>query len=348
MASKKEQATKILADALGVDASAPPPPPPAPTFPAAPETASEEVEEASEVASGDTAEEAQDGDDGDVDVNELAEMLGISVEDVYGLRVPMADGEKPRRLGDLKDAERRAADLNRKLTALQSEYDTARKALDTAQAQGPAAFQGMPQELDALRLNAARWHEHVYNNPTYWNQIKEDDPAQYAAELVQAQTTAQQAAQQFQMGAMQWQQTQKQQFEELLREKRKALADRDSAWANEDTRRERYNLISKWLRDANAEVPNNLDQILVDPGWTSVLFDAAKTWDNAQKAGDTKAPPRVGTSKLRRSALKTAVASSSKSRISKLVKQAQSGRRADKVAAGEAILTEALTRRTQR
>lgn len=338
MATKKEQAGQILLDALGGSEQTQTPV----TFPEPPETAAE----SEAVASDGDITEADVNDDGPAaDLNDLAEALGLSIEDVYGLQVPMADGESPRSLGDMKDAERRAAELGRKLTALQTEHDTAKKAISTLQSQGSAAFQGMPQELDQARLNAARWHEHVHNNPAYWNQLKEADPGTYAAELVQAQTTAQQTAQQFQMGAMQWQEMQKRQLDELITEKRRKLAERDSTWADEDTRKGRYRLISEWLRDSGADVPENLDQILVDPGWAIPMSDAAQAWKNAKTAG-SKVTPHVGTSKLKRSALKTAAGSTSRSRIDTLVKRAQSGKRVDKAAAGEAILSQALKKRS--
>ena len=339
MPSKKQQATDILAKALGVDAEAPPPPP-APVQPVAEDPPPPPVTEEPEAA-------ADDGvSDEPATLADLANALGIDASELYEVMVPQQDGAEPVPLGKLKDAEGRARQLEKKLRGLESDHETTRKELDTLRSQGQPAFGGIPPELDQLRLRAAQWHEYVNGNETYWNQLQQDDPAQYAAEFTKAQHNAQLAVDTFQRASAGWQAEQQRLLKELTANQRRKLAEDDAAWADEDTHRTRLRTISEWLRSEGATVPDDLGQTLTDPGWTKALFKAAAAAQGL-KAVEGNPVRKVGTAKLTRGSLKRGGTQGAK--LVDIIKRArETGRASDKRAAGEAILANALPKKQPR
>ena len=334
MSSKQAQAVEILQNALGGAENKQP-------EDKKTEKQPPEIEEAPLQTESDLQTEPKDEEP--ATMADLAEMLGCDVADLYDVQIPMPDGGVPASLGSLKDAERRARKLDGQLQSLQSERKTLEKELNALRSRAPAAFGGMPPELDTLRMQAAQWYAHVNNNPEYWKQLRENDSAEYAAAYTEAQTKANQAATMFQQGMMQWQATQQQQLNDLLSEKRAKLAEKDPAWADDNERKSRYQIVSDWLREEGAEVPDNLSDVLIDPGWTQALFKAAK---QAKNLGQIKegAPKKIGSAKLRRGTLRSGT--QEKAHLAELVKRARDTRRTtDKKAAAAAILESAFNKK---
>lgn len=331
MPSKKEQAAKILEEAGFGEPLSPPPPSDGPVKSLAGEKAA--FDDAPDTQE---AHEDVEDDDAAATLADIAELMGVDITELYDVQINMGK-EPPSSIGKLKDAERRARELEKRLRGLEQEHEQDQKELTNLRTQGAAPFGGMPPELDQLRLRALQWHEYVYQNSGFWDQLKDEEPAQYAAELTKAQMTAQQVANQFRHEFAAWQQQQQQQMKDLQRQQRKKLAETDAAWADDTIRAERYKTISDWLRDGNAAVPDNLSDVLTDPGWANRLYEAAAAAQGVKNA-EKGTPRKVGTAKLRRGALRRGGSSTGK--LTDLIKHAkQTGKASDKRAAGEAILT---------
>ena len=88
-------------------------------------------------------------------------------------------------------------------------------------------------------------------------------------------------------------------------------------------------------------MPDNLEDVLVDPGWASALYKAASA-QKALKSAKDKVPTTAGSVKLRRSALNRSGQANTQ-RLGDLIKRAkESGNRQHKEDAAAAILTNAL------
>ncbi len=332
MPTKNEQGAKILADHMGINLTDQPAPQ-APTQ--APVQQPVEQAPVSEIV-----EHEDTGEDtGPASLADLADHLGVDITELYDVQVNMGN-EEPTTVGKLKDAERRARQLEKQLRGLETEREQDQKQLDALRAQNTSPFGGMPNELDQMRMTAKQWHDYTYNNQPYWTRLQEEDPAQYMSEFTRAQQTAAQAANQFQQGFAAWQAQQQTLMSDLKKQQRKKLAESDAAWADDTTRAERYKVISDWLRDGNANVPDNLSDVLTDPGWANTLYEAAVAAQNLKTAKEG-APRKVGTAKLRRGVF--GKGSTSGGKLADLIKHAKkTDRQSDKRAAGEAILTNAF------
>lgn len=331
MPSKHEQGAKILAEGLGIDLSDPPTQAP---------TQAPMQQPIEQAPAAETIEHEETGEDAGVaTLADLAAHLEVDITDLYDVQVNMGN-EEPTTVGKLKDAERRARQLEKQLRGLETEREQDQKQLEALRTQNTSPFGGMPAELDQARLNAYQWHNYVYQNQPFWDRLKEDDPAQYMAEFTRAQQTAAQAANQFQQGFAAWQAQEKALLSDFRKQQRRKLAEADAAWADDTTRAERYKVISDWLRNGNANVPDNLSDVLTDPGMVNTLYEAAAAAQNLKTAKEG-APRKVGTAKLRRGALRSGSVSGGK--LVDLIKHAkQTGKQTDKRAAGEAILTQAF------
>ncbi len=335
MTNRKQQAADILATALNADA---PEPPKAEKI--TEETPLEEIKVSEQTSQ---SEEEEDRDSKEISLNELAEILDCDVVDLYGIQVPMPDNGSPIKIGELKDSERRARKLQSKIYDLEKEREDLKREIESAK-QAPATFSGLPMELENLRANAIQWNNFVQNSPEYWKDLRNNDPGEFAAAYTDAQANAKKSADQFQYAFAQWQSYQQQQIKDLLSKKRAKLIERDSRWADDEERKARYRMISEFLRDEGAEVPENLSEVLVDPGWTSALFGAARSAKMAKSVKD-ETPKKVGSAKLRRGALKSPNAAA-KQRLNTLVDKARKTKtRVDKEAAGGAILEQAFSKR---
>ena len=134
-------------------------------------------------------------------------------------------------------------------------------------------------------------------------------------------------------------------MKELLSKKRAKLAELDEGWADSETRKSRIRDISDWLRSEHAEVPDNLADVLentpIDPGWMAALYKGAKA-SKAMRSAKEGVPQKVGSAKLRRSALNRGEKASN-ARLSEIIKRAkESSNRQVKQDAAAAILTNAL------
>lgn len=148
--------------------------------PAPADAAPEAPQEASEDAPKETAADVSDDDVPAVEsLADLAEVLGTDVAELYNLRIPVtsADGERADvSLGEWKDAYQSSA----KAQKLQAELESKRAAFEQHQAQVAQQIQGRLREVDAL-VNAAEGQLLSEYNAIDWNQLRQQDPADWAA-----------------------------------------------------------------------------------------------------------------------------------------------------------------------
>ncbi len=277
-------------------------------------------------------------DEGPIQLSDIAAHLGCDVADLYDVLVPMPHSEEPVALGALKDSERKARKVTSQLRELEAKRELLEKELSTLRSNNSIGM--LPPQLDALRFNAAQWHNYVNNNPDYWKNLRENDSAEYAAAFTEAQNKAREAAMQFQIAHTHWQTEQERQFKEVLSKNRAKLSESDSVWSDETELKNRYSVIKNWLRDENATVPDDLESVLIDPGWVTALYKAAVN-AQANKQIKDSTPKKVGSAKLRRGALKSGT--KQKQKLDALIKRAgNSHSRSEKMAAATAILEDAF------
>lgn len=228
--------------------------------------------------------EAPDDDGETIEVetlSDLAEHFGIDPADLYNLKVPvsMADGSRAEvSLGEWKDSykasqeaaqeARRAAEQRQALEAKQQALETEwRQRIEDTAASLQVAEQAMLSEFNGIN----------------WDQLRQEDPAEWSARRQlfnernsQLQQAKREIAERWQQHEAATKQQQQQQTAERLETERKALLQALPQWANEETAQAERSALANYLGSngfSQDEVNNVSDHRLVVMARKAMLYD---------------------------------------------------------------------------
>lgn len=246
-----------------------------------PETEAPEVEAQAELET-----EEDDADAKSIELyNELAEHLGVDVAELYEVSVPVSnpDGTKANiSVGKLKDAWQENQKAAKAIKQAQEEYEALNK-------QRVAAEESIAREASktASFLNAAKQELTREFNQVNWDQLRAQDPGQYAVKRQdyierngRLQSMEQQASRQWDEQQAQVKQQKQEQFGQFAQREQAALVEAIPEWRNEEA----ANVEKAKLRDYLLNIGYLADE--VDHAYdhrTIVLARNAMMWDEQQK-----------------------------------------------------------------
>ena len=251
-----------------------------------PEEVNEEPAQDSEVEEAPTAEKEESPSGEDVEelnissFNELAEHLGIDIADMYQLAVPIntPEGRKEITLGEWKDSVQASEQLKAERAKLseiaeqrEAELRNFSESIQHSMTQANAVVQMAEHELmrDYQSVN--------------WQELREYDPAEFAAkqqEFGQRQNQIQQAKQNALQQMQMAQQQQMMMLQESLPEQQKALTKLIPSWENESTASAEKAKVAEFLVKAGFkpdEVNNLYDARAVALAYKAMKYDELKS-----------------------------------------------------------------------
>ena len=245
--------------------------------------AEEPVEEVSEEAEGDSPDPVEATDDGDepesddqepdaeepesnqYTVEDLADALEMTPEDFLAaikVKAKVSGDVKELTLGELQKGYQREADYTRKTQELAEQ----RKATEAYIAQQREAFTAQQTELSSLIQATEQNLNGQYANVN-WEQLRAEDPAEYAARIQDYQLRQNQLQQWKQHGTAQWNQyqqqlqaEQQQRFQQQVEQANEVLTQKMPEWADEVKRTEEQKAISEYLM-TNGYRPEELSNL---------------------------------------------------------------------------------------
>lgn len=322
--SIQSQVGDILAEALGTED---PTPEQEPTGEAAPEPVEAEAEEEAEATAEPETEEEQEEQEEVTfkgrSLRDVAEAFGVDVSDLYDVQIPVSEGVEPISLGQLKDTYQEA----QRVKSRQKDLETKRTEFDAWRAT-------QEKELRDQNTAAVGVLQHMYGklteefNKVNWDELRRDDPAEWAArqnefqtrnaELQQMYATLQaQSAQRDQ----QLKQEQERQREVYLAENRKLLLERIEDWRDSKVAEVERGGIVKMLTDDYGFQPSEFANI-ADARVVHMLRDLLKLKGAKGKVPDVLKAAR-NLPKMRKPG--TATGKAPKPDLSRLEKAAKAG-----------------------
>ena len=253
----------------------------------------------------DTPKETEEPDEGEVveigTLHELAEHIGVDVGDLYNIRVPItgSDGIKSEiSLGEWKDAYQGTD----KLTKAQKELVEQRDRWETERQQAAARIEQSLKTAESL-TQAAEKQLMADIAGIDWNSLRDADPAEYAArrqELLERQRLLEEAkgrvSQEIQREHAERQTQQNAQWQQILLQEQKALAEALPEWRDEGKAKAEKAALSEYLQGAGFkadEIENIADHRAVILARKAMLYDQVVKQSDAAKKRVVKLGKKV-------------------------------------------------------
>lgn len=219
-------------------------------------------------------------------LQELAEELGVEVADLYKLQIPVntPDGRKEITLGEWKDSIQAAetvkaqqAKLSEQLEQRQALIDEWGQKMQESLAQTSSVLQMAEQEL-------VRDYQSVN-----WQELRQYDPAEFAAKQQEFSQRQAQINQAKQVGLQQWQDSQRQRAEmvqKMMPEQMQLLGKLIPEWADSGTAEVEKPKVAKFLAALGykqEEIANLYDARAVAVAYKAMKYDELKASKPASK-----------------------------------------------------------------
>ena len=285
------------------------------------------------------AGQSQETEDDGVEVeyaNDLGDVLGISQEDIYRLKLRLTDNEDPVALGEVKDRIQAIESERTALAQERAQFAEQQQQWQQQAMQYGQASQQVSQEMQAAWGRIKAIEESYPTLQQGWAAREKSEPGEVALErqrIGEQYSAAQQALQQAQGKA---QQEQQQAYQGWLAEQHRILTEKVPEWAIPEKRKPLQDRLTKLATEHYGVHPQELQNI--DARMIQVLLDAEagiKARNGAEKAvAKVRGAPKVQPKGVR---LKNA--QFSKQRVQELTDRARSTRaKRDMIAATRGIL----------
>jgi hypothetical protein len=253
-----------------------------------PDEQPEQVQETEEKPEQDASDEASE----DVEettigsLSELATELGVDVADLYNLKIPIntEDGRKEVTLGEWKDTLQSVESLNSQKSKLAEQAQQRDEMLQSMN----QAMQERLTQSEALIQMAEHELMSQYQNVN-WQELRQYDPAEYAAKQQEFQARSgqiQQAKQQALQTAQENMLQQQQMIQSRLPEEHSKLMKLIPSWKDESTAEVERPKVAKYLVDSGfrpEEVSSLVDARLATIAYKAWQFDQLKSSKPATK-----------------------------------------------------------------
>lgn len=185
----------------------------------------EEGEESEETREEEAVEETQELRS----LPDLAEYLGVSIEDIYDLELPMPDGRDPIKLGQWKDRETEIARLQEDLQRQRERYEQAEAQVEAAL----SAAQYIPQEVQDAQLEVKRLYDQAQS--VDWARFEQKEPGRAALAKQKLQEAIGKAQYKLQQVAQNAHQVQQQANAQRVLQEQRILLEAIPEWRNPET-----------------------------------------------------------------------------------------------------------------
>lgn len=291
---------------------------------------------------GDDEEELGESDEG-IEVeyaNDLPEILGIPAEEVYRLKLRLADGDDPIALGDVKDRLQQIDSERATLAQERAQLEEQQKQLRQQALQYGQSNQQVTEKMQQAWGRIAAIRQAYPNLQADWAAREKDDPGQVALERQRIQEQYGAAQAEFQQAQFESQQEQQKAYAEWLSEQNRILARDVPDWVIPEKRKALQERISRLAVERYGATQEDLGRI--DARMTKILLDAEagiQAREGAKSAVEkVRSAPKVSPKGVRLKNLQH-----SKQRVQDLEKKARETRsRKDVIAATRGIFEEAF------